>query len=312
MRFGKTSMFFITAAALSIALPAFAQFNVGDSVIISPGFGDYPGVVTETKGGPSGMIRVRLAKASPDTPGTWYNPNNLKPGGGGGGNNNAAQQPAQCQPAAPGMQPPRVQASPIETPRGFTPANNATAPGGAGGPFKIGDNVIILDKYEGTVTAINGPSGTIQVKLTTSPANNPGAWFNPNNVKLGGGGSHGGTKVDGGNVGGKAPAHPSGDAVNKPIQVPNNAPSSVETFKKIIESHAVPDFGETSYFDFNEFTFKGDIPFFDPYAGNPGAGETQMGGAGLTYAAKEYHVKYTILPPSENKHAHFGRHTDRL
>jgi uncharacterized protein involved in high-affinity Fe2+ transport len=26
----------------------------------------------------------------------------------------------------------------------------------------------------------------------------------------------------------------------------------------------------------------------------------------------KYHVKYTILPPSENKHAHFGRHTDRL
>ncbi|MEN9467535.1 MAG: hypothetical protein RL081_1536 [Pseudomonadota bacterium] len=25
----------------------------------------------------------------------------------------------------------------------------------------------------------------------------------------------------------------------------------------------------------------------------------------------KYHVKYTILPPSENKHAHFGRHTDR-
>ena len=26
----------------------------------------------------------------------------------------------------------------------------------------------------------------------------------------------------------------------------------------------------------------------------------------------KYHVKYTIYPPSENKHAHFGRHTDRL
>lgn len=26
----------------------------------------------------------------------------------------------------------------------------------------------------------------------------------------------------------------------------------------------------------------------------------------------KYHVKYTILPPSDNKHAHFGRHTDRL
>jgi periplasmic iron binding protein len=26
----------------------------------------------------------------------------------------------------------------------------------------------------------------------------------------------------------------------------------------------------------------------------------------------KYHVKYTILPPSENQHAHFGRHTDRL
>lgn len=26
----------------------------------------------------------------------------------------------------------------------------------------------------------------------------------------------------------------------------------------------------------------------------------------------KYHVKYTILPPTENKHAHFGRHTDRL
>ena len=26
----------------------------------------------------------------------------------------------------------------------------------------------------------------------------------------------------------------------------------------------------------------------------------------------KYHVKYTILPPSENKHAHMGRHTDRL
>lgn len=26
----------------------------------------------------------------------------------------------------------------------------------------------------------------------------------------------------------------------------------------------------------------------------------------------KYHVRYTILPPSENKHAHFGRHTDRL
>ena len=25
----------------------------------------------------------------------------------------------------------------------------------------------------------------------------------------------------------------------------------------------------------------------------------------------KYKVKYTILPPSENKHAHFGRHTDR-
>ncbi len=26
----------------------------------------------------------------------------------------------------------------------------------------------------------------------------------------------------------------------------------------------------------------------------------------------KYHVKYTILPPSDNQHAHFGRHTDRL
>jgi len=26
----------------------------------------------------------------------------------------------------------------------------------------------------------------------------------------------------------------------------------------------------------------------------------------------KYHVKYTIYPPSENRHAHFGRHTDRL
>ncbi len=26
----------------------------------------------------------------------------------------------------------------------------------------------------------------------------------------------------------------------------------------------------------------------------------------------KYHVKLTILPPSENRHAHFGRHTDRL
>lgn len=26
----------------------------------------------------------------------------------------------------------------------------------------------------------------------------------------------------------------------------------------------------------------------------------------------KYHVKYTILPPSENPHTHFGRHTDRL
>jgi len=26
----------------------------------------------------------------------------------------------------------------------------------------------------------------------------------------------------------------------------------------------------------------------------------------------KYRVKYSILPPSENKHTHFGRHTDRL
>ncbi len=26
----------------------------------------------------------------------------------------------------------------------------------------------------------------------------------------------------------------------------------------------------------------------------------------------KYHVKYTILPPTENQHAHFGRHVDRL
>lgn len=26
----------------------------------------------------------------------------------------------------------------------------------------------------------------------------------------------------------------------------------------------------------------------------------------------KYHVRYTVLPPSENKDAHFGRHTDRL
>ncbi|GAB3543727.1 iron transporter [Noviherbaspirillum agri] len=26
----------------------------------------------------------------------------------------------------------------------------------------------------------------------------------------------------------------------------------------------------------------------------------------------KYRVKYTILPPSDNQHAHFGRHTDRL
>lgn len=26
----------------------------------------------------------------------------------------------------------------------------------------------------------------------------------------------------------------------------------------------------------------------------------------------KYHVKVTVLPPSENQHAHFGRHTDRL
>lgn len=30
------------------------------------------------------------------------------------------------------------------------------------------------------------------------------------------------------------------------------------------------------------------------------------------FGPAKYHVKYTILPPSENKHAHFGRHTDRL
>jgi uncharacterized protein involved in high-affinity Fe2+ transport len=26
----------------------------------------------------------------------------------------------------------------------------------------------------------------------------------------------------------------------------------------------------------------------------------------------KYHVRITVLPPSENRHAHFGRHTDRL
>lgn len=26
----------------------------------------------------------------------------------------------------------------------------------------------------------------------------------------------------------------------------------------------------------------------------------------------KYHIKFTILPPSENQHGHFGRHTDRL
>lgn len=26
----------------------------------------------------------------------------------------------------------------------------------------------------------------------------------------------------------------------------------------------------------------------------------------------KYHVKYTILPPTQNQHAHFGRHVDRL
>ena len=48
-------------------------------------------------------------------------------------------------------------------------------------------------------------------------------------------------------------------------------------------------------------------------AGNPNGFEGPHYGDNIKlFGPGKYHVKYTILPPSENKHAHFGRHTDRL
>ncbi|MBB3121849.1 iron transporter [Pseudoduganella violacea] len=48
---------------------------------------------------------------------------------------------------------------------------------------------------------------------------------------------------------------------------------------------------------------------FMPMVANDGA---HYGDNVKLFGPGKYHVKYTILPPSENKHAHFGRHTDRL
>ena len=48
---------------------------------------------------------------------------------------------------------------------------------------------------------------------------------------------------------------------------------------------------------------------FMPMVANDGA---HYGDNIKLFGPGKYHVKYTILPPSENKHAHFGRHTDRL
>jgi uncharacterized protein involved in high-affinity Fe2+ transport len=56
----------------------------------------------------------------------------------------------------------------------------------------------------------------------------------------------------------------------------------------------------------SEFKIAGD---FMPMVANDGphyGDNIKLAGPG------KYKVKYTILPPSENKHAHFGRHTDRL
>jgi periplasmic iron binding protein len=48
---------------------------------------------------------------------------------------------------------------------------------------------------------------------------------------------------------------------------------------------------------------------FMPMVANDGA---HYGDNIKLFGPGKYHVKFTILPPSENKGAHFGRHTDRL
>ena len=48
---------------------------------------------------------------------------------------------------------------------------------------------------------------------------------------------------------------------------------------------------------------------FMPMVANDGA---HYGDNVKIFGPGKYHVKFTVLPPSENQHAHFGRHTDRL
>lgn len=287
----------MTAMLASTTIPAFAgQFNVGDNVILLPGFGNYPGTVTEL-GGPSGMIRVRLSTSPPGSPGTWVNPNNLKPGGGGAGGNPA--------PAGGGGGGGNVGGG-----GGGGAGNVGGGAGGAGGggPFKIGDNVILLGQYQGTVTGLNGPSGTVRVQLNTSPANSEGSWFNPNNLKLGGGGSHGGVGAggagggggggaggggaDGGGAGGgKAPANP-GNGFRDAFVVPKGSPPNEDTFKKIIMSNQVPQGSSTVYVDFPVFQNEGKGVFNNADAGNLQQHTAHVGGPEQNYDGYKYHVKF--------------------
>ncbi len=277
MRRSKFS-WFLLCSLMAAQSPVYAeQFNVGDNVIL---LGDRQGTVTEL-GGPSGQIRVKFKFTPPGSSGGWYDPHNLKHGGGGAGGN--------APPAAPPDNPPP--ANPAGNPPAAPAGNGAMGGGADNGQFKVGDKVILLGRYEGTVTAVGGPSGQIKVKTRTGPANSDGSWYEPGNLKHGGGGDAGGSGFDPGVSSGTAPANPAGNAIRNPVQVPNNAAPGIETFKKIIESHSIPDWGQTIFFDFQNFQPLGNAKFNNAYAGNLSQA-TQLGGPGDVYNGLRYHVKF--------------------
>ncbi len=289
----------LLSALVSTSLPALAeQFAVGDSVIVLPGWGNYSGVVTQL-GGPSGMVRVRLSTSPPDSPGSWYNPNNMKHGGGGGAGGNAGGGGGGGGGGVPGG--------------GGTPGGGGIpGGGGGGGQFHVGDNVIVLGTYQGTVTEVGGPSGQVRVQLNTSPAGSPGAWFNPANMKLGGGGSHGGVGAGnngaggggggggaggggggaGGGGGGQAPANPGQNGFRDAFVVPKGSPPNEDTFKKIIMSNQVPQGSSTVYVDFPVFQNEGHGIFNNADAGNLQQHTAHVGGPEQNYDGYKYHVKF--------------------
>lgn len=298
----RCSWIVIAIMALFSTAPVLAEsFKVGDHVTY-PGIG-FSGTIIQV-GGASGTVMV-LRDGSPNdgTRGVWYDPARLKhspaPAEANGQQGGQPDQPAWQQPAAqPAWQQPAAQPA-WQQPAAQTPAR------GGDGNFKVGDNVILLGRYEGTVIAVGGPSGQVQVKLTTSPVNAPPSshsWYEPRNLRHGGGGDRGGHGWDPGASAGVAPATPTGVAIRDAVQVPNNAPANVETFKKIIMSHTSPAMNQTVYFDFQQFQPTGNGQFNNAYAGNL-AQETILGGPGDVYKGQTYHVKFVKRFRDDNPNA---------